>query len=63
MRWYSDRAHTDDAGWRALQESLTSILVDVEDDSGVATITINRPEALNALNTKVRLWMKVCFWE
>lgn len=44
----------DDGGWKAMQESLTLILAEVDDASGVATITINRPEVLNALNTKVR---------
>lgn len=29
------------------------MLADVHDDTGVATVTINRPEALNALNSKV----------
>jgi len=45
----SDAADT----WNHLKESFTSILADVDSNSGVATITINRPEALNALNTKV----------
>lgn len=39
--------------WLSLKESFTSVLADVDSSSGVATITINRPESLNALNTKV----------
>jgi hypothetical protein len=42
-----------DENWRSIQESFTSIIVGV-DDTGIATVTINRPESLNALNTKVR---------
>lgn len=49
-RWVSSEAEDN---WRSIQESFTSILVDVEDDIGIATVTINRPECLNALNTKV----------
>ena len=50
-RWLSSEAEDN---WRSIRESFTSILVDVEDDIGIATVTINRPESLNALNSKVR---------
>lgn len=39
--------------WDALRTTFTSILADVEESTGIATLTINRPEALNALNSKV----------
>lgn len=49
-RWVSTDAAE---AWDALRSSFTSILADVEDATGIATITINRPEALNALNSTV----------
>jgi hypothetical protein len=55
QRNFSSRLYTSEAAdnWRSIQESFTSIIVDVEDDTGIATVTINRPESLNALNSKV----------
>lgn len=41
-----------DAEWEAQRQFYTSIKVDVE--GPVATIKLNRPEALNALNSKAR---------
>ena len=34
------------------------ILCNIDEDSGVATLTINRPKALNALNTSVILQLR-----
>lgn len=39
--------------WKHLRDSFTSILTDVEENTGIATLTINRSHALNALNAKV----------
>ncbi|KAL4444220.1 hypothetical protein ABPG75_011957 [Micractinium tetrahymenae] len=41
-----------DEAWQSLQQSFTSIETEVGDD-GVAVLTIDRPQALNALNSKV----------
>lgn len=38
--------------WQHLQASYTTIKVEVDEGIGVATLTLNRPEALNALNTQ-----------
>lgn len=55
QRHFSSRLYTSEAAdnWRSIRDSFTSIIVDVENDTGIATVTINRPESLNALNTKV----------
>jgi hypothetical protein len=42
-------------GWATMRDSFTTILADVDENSGIATLTINRPEVLNALNSKVHL--------
>jgi len=57
QRHFSSRLYTSEAAdnWRSIRDSFTSIIVDVENDTGIATVTINRPESLNALNTKVRI--------
>lgn len=57
QRHFSSRLYTSEAAdnWRSIRDSFTSIIVDVENDTGIATVTINRPESLNALNTKVRM--------
>lgn len=39
--------------WDAFKSGFTTINVDVHDDDGIGIITLNRPDALNALNTKV----------
>jgi hypothetical protein len=56
QKYFSSRLYTSEAAdnWKSIRESFTSIIVDVENDTGIATVTINRPETLNALNTKVR---------
>jgi 1,4-dihydroxy-2-naphthoyl-CoA synthase len=56
QRNFSSRLYTSEAAeaWRSIRDSFSSIIVDVEDETGIATVTINRPESLNALNTKVR---------
>jgi hypothetical protein len=50
-RWVS----SDDSAeaWDSIRSTFTSILADVDTATGIATLTINRPEALNALNSKV----------
>ena len=55
--WMGGRALSTEAAevWGSLQDSFTSILTELDKASGVATVTINRPESLNALNSKVCL--------
>ena len=48
----SARSEAADA-WSSMREGFTSILADIDSQSGIATITINRPESLNALNATV----------
>lgn len=42
-----------DEAWQSLRQTFTSIQAEVASD-GVATLTLDRPQALNALNSKVR---------
>ena len=42
-----------DESWQSMRQSFTSIRAEV-DDAGVAVLTIDRPQALNALNATVR---------
>ncbi|ELY64985.1 enoyl-CoA hydratase/isomerase family protein [Natrinema versiforme] len=37
-----------------MDESLETVLVQFDDDSGIGTLTMNRPDALNALNGQLR---------
>ncbi|KDD72511.1 enoyl-CoA hydratase/isomerase, partial [Helicosporidium sp. ATCC 50920] len=55
MRWSSSStrsASSSESSWSQMKSTFATILVDV-DESGIATITLNRPEALNALNAQV----------
>jgi enoyl-CoA hydratase/carnithine racemase len=37
-----------------MQEELETVLLDLDEESGVGTLTLNRPDALNALNAQMR---------
>jgi enoyl-CoA hydratase/carnithine racemase len=37
-----------------MQEEFETVLLEHDEESGVATVTLNRPDALNAMNTRIR---------
>ena len=50
---YASSATSASSELETLKESLTSLLVDLDEATGVVTLTLHRPKQLNALNSTV----------